>query len=222
MEPTTKIKIGDSVIVKPIIQDPDFGLEIGGWQGRVSAVVEDGEVILIEWDSLTLKDIPDSMIAKCEEDGLAWDEMYLPIIDVELTTARDTKEDVTQIMSQIQAHHTWDHLGEEGRGIQKILDHVDPEDERAILQAWEAHFRKVLHFPFEAEVAEPQDRGRFTTGDRVVVQEITALHELYGILVEIQYKREVLTFPLCDLEAKDKKSPNYENVNLYVVWFANR
>jgi hypothetical protein len=90
------------------------------------------------------------------------------------------------------------------------------------LQAWEAHFRKVLSFPFEAEVAEPQDRGRFTTGDRVVVQEITAVDEMYGILVKIQYKREVLTFPLCDLEAKDKKSPNYENVNLYVVWFANR
>jgi hypothetical protein len=222
MELVMNIKIGDSVIVKPTIQDPDFGLDIGGWQGRVSDVVEDGEVALIEWDSLTLKDLPDSMIAKCEEDGLSWDEMYLPVIEIELTTARDTNEDVAQIMSHIQANHTWDHLGEEGRGIQKILDHVDPEDEWAILQAWEAHFRKVLHFPFEAEVAEPQDRGRFTTGDRVVVQEIIAIDEMYGILVKIQYKREVLTFPLCDLEAKDKKSPNYENVHLYVVWFANR
>jgi Calcium binding len=222
MKPIINIKIGDSVIVKPTIQDPDFGLDIGGWQGRVSDVVEGGEVILIEWDSLTLKDLPDSMIAKCEEDGLSWDEMYLPVIEIELTAARDSKEDVTQIMSQIHAHHTWDHLGEEGRGIQKILDHVDPEDERAILQAWEAHFRKVLHFPFEAEVAEPQDRGRFKTGDRVVVREITAIDEMYGILVEIQYKREVLTFPLCDLEAKDKNSPNYKNVKLYVVWFANR
>jgi hypothetical protein len=213
MEPVMNIKIGDSVIVKPTIQDPDFGLDIGGWQGRVSDVLEDGEVVLIGWDSLTLKDIPDLMIAKCEEDGLSWDEMYLPVIEIELTAARDSKEDVAQIISQIQAHHTWDHLGEEGRGIQKILDHVDPEDERAILQAWEAHFCKVLQFPFEAEVAEPQDRGRFTTGDQVVVQEITTIDEMYGILVQIRYKREVLTFPLCDLEAKDKKSPNYENVN---------
>jgi hypothetical protein len=50
MELVMNIKIGDSVIVKPTIQDPDFGLDIGGWQGRVSDVVEDGEVIRIEWD----------------------------------------------------------------------------------------------------------------------------------------------------------------------------
>ena len=28
-------KAGDSVVVKPGMVDPDFGLEIGGWQGRI-------------------------------------------------------------------------------------------------------------------------------------------------------------------------------------------
>jgi hypothetical protein len=42
MELTISVKIGDSVIVKPNIQDPDFGLDIGGWQGRVSDVLEKG------------------------------------------------------------------------------------------------------------------------------------------------------------------------------------
>jgi hypothetical protein len=144
MKPTINIEIGDSVIVKPNIQDPDFGLDIGGWQGRVSDVLEEGEVVCIEWDSLTLKDLPDSMIAGCEEDGLSWNEMYLPTTEVELTTARDTEKDVNQVTSQLEGQHKWDHLGEEGRGIQQILDHVDPEDERAILQAWEAHFRQVF------------------------------------------------------------------------------
>jgi len=99
------IKMGDSVIVKPSVQDPDFGTSIGSWQGRVSEVLEDGKLVCIDWDSLTLKDIPNSMIAKCEEDGLAWSQMYLQTTEVELS--RDTEEGVTQIMSQIQAYVVW-------------------------------------------------------------------------------------------------------------------
>jgi hypothetical protein len=64
------VKIGDSVIVKPSVQDPDFGISVGGWQGRISKVFEDGKLICIDWDSLTLKDIPGSMIERCEEDGM--------------------------------------------------------------------------------------------------------------------------------------------------------
>lgn len=215
------IKMGDSVIVKPSVQDPDFGISIGSWQGRISEVLEDGKLVCIDWDSLTLRDIPDLMIAKCEEDGLEWRQMYLQTTEVELVTSRDTEGDVAQIMSQIQAQHAWDHLGEEGRRIQQILAHVAPNDELAILKAWEAHLRKVLCFPFESEVTESQERSRLRDGDRVIVQGITDIDDLYGILVEIRHKRDVHVFPLCDLEAKDTKSSNHGHVQSYVVWFAN-
>jgi hypothetical protein len=216
------IKIGDSVIVKPSVQDPDFGISIGSWQGRISEVLEDGKLVCIDWDSLTLRDIPDLMISKCEEDGLAWSQMYLQTTEVELATSRDTEEDVAQTMSQIQTQHAWDHLGEEGRRIQQILAHVDPNDESAILEAWDAHLRKVLCFPFESEVTEFQERGQLRDGDQVIVQRITDIDDLYGILVEIRHKRDVHVFPLCDLEAKDPKSSNHGHVQSYVVWFANR
>ncbi len=216
------IKMGDSVIVKPSVQDPDFGISIGSWQGRISEVLEDGKLVCIDWDSLTLRDIPDLMISKCEEDGLAWSQMYLQTTEVELATSRDTEEDVAQTMSQIQAQHAWDHLGEEGRRIQQILAHVDPNDELAILEAWDAHLRKVLCFPFESEVTEFQERGQLRDGDQVIVQRITDIDDLYGILVEIRHKRDVHIFPLCDLEAKDTKSSNHGHVQAYVVWFANR
>jgi hypothetical protein len=215
------IKIGDSVIVKPSVQDPDFGISVGGWQGRISEVLEDGKLICIDWDSLTLKDIPDSMIASCEEDGMTWSQMYLYTTEVELATSRDSEEDVTQTMSQIEAHHKWDHLGEEGRRIQQILAHVDPDDELAILEAWDVHLRKVLSFPFEAEVAESQERSQLREGDQVTVQGIADIDDLYGILAEIKYKGEVQAFPLCDLEAKDTKSSNQGHVHLYDVWFSN-
>lgn len=216
------IKMGDSVIVKPSVQDPDFGISIGSWQGRISEVLEDGKLVCIDWDSLSLRDIPDLMIAKCEEDGLAWSQMYLQTTEVELATSRDTEEDVAQTMSQIQAQHAWDHLGEEGRRIQQILAHVDPDDESAILEAWDAHLRKVLCFPFESEVTEFQERGQLRDGDQVIVQGITDIDDLNGILVEIRHKRDVHVFPLCDLEAKDPKSSNHGHVQSYVVWFANR
>lgn len=35
-EKKRNLKVGDSVIVKPGVKDPDTGGDIGGWQGRVS------------------------------------------------------------------------------------------------------------------------------------------------------------------------------------------
>ncbi len=32
--------IGESVVVKPGVTDPDTGRAIGGWQGRISAILD--------------------------------------------------------------------------------------------------------------------------------------------------------------------------------------
>jgi len=44
--------IGESVVVKPGVTDPDTGHDIGGWQGRISAILDEGEILTIQWDSL--------------------------------------------------------------------------------------------------------------------------------------------------------------------------
>ena len=41
MGKSTNLKIGDSVIVKPNVKDPDLGIDIGGWQGRISEINAD-------------------------------------------------------------------------------------------------------------------------------------------------------------------------------------
>ncbi len=51
-----KIKIGDSVIVRQGVKEPDLGeFEIGGWQGRIVGIDtksdNDNILITIEWDS---------------------------------------------------------------------------------------------------------------------------------------------------------------------------
>ena len=54
-----KWTIGDSVVVKPGVTDPDMDGDLGGWQGRVTAIYEDEDPVTVEihWDSLTLKSI---------------------------------------------------------------------------------------------------------------------------------------------------------------------
>lgn len=216
------VKVGDSVIVKPNTIDPDLGIDLGGWQGRISQVSETENLVCIDWDSITLKAIPDAAIAKSEEEGLEWSQIYLYATEVERSAPRDTQEEVDRILYRIQVKHAWDYLGEEGRYIRQVMADIDPDDEWAVFSAWESNLRKVLSFPFEAKVTEFQERGRLQVDDKVIVQEIADVDDLYGVLVAIEHKREAHVFPLCDLEAIHTKSPNYEYVRAYAVWFANR
>jgi hypothetical protein len=166
--------------------------------------------------------MPGSVIEQSEEQGLDWTKIYLEAQEVELTSPRDTKEDVTQAISELARKHAWSYLGEEGKRIGKVLAGVDKDGEMAALDAWEEHLSKSLVFPFEAEIAEYQGRGPLQAGDRVKVTGIALVDDLYGVIVDLRRGRRKYAFPLCDLEITDKRSPNYQIVNDYAVWFANR
>ena len=87
-------KLDDSVVVRPNVTDPDFNVNIGGWQGRISEINEEENLLCIDWDSVTLKQMPSEMIDQSEEAGLGWSEMYLHPEQVELASPRDSEEDV--------------------------------------------------------------------------------------------------------------------------------
>ncbi len=213
---------GDFIIVKPNVRDPDLGICIAGWQGTVTEISLDKKLVCIEWDGQTLKDIPDSAITKYEEKGIPWSEMYLEATEVELTTYRkETEEDLALIKCQIESKHAWDFLGEEGRCIKQILAHVDPNDERAIFEAWKAHLQNVLRFPFAAKVFGYQRGSKLREGDKILVQGIAAIDDFSGVLVRIENERESFAHPLCDLVATDTESSNYNYVRIYSVWFDN-
>ena len=217
-------QVGDSVVVRPGTMDPDFGIEIGGWQGRISEIHPAGnqDTVMVAWDSITLRHIPGWVIVQSEEQGLDWTSMGLEIRTVELVAPRDTEKDVAQAIEALSKTHAWSWLGEEGRRIGEILAGADPDDEMAVLDAWEDHLAKCLSFPFEAEVSEYQERGPMQAGDRVTVQRILDVADLYGIIVRLTHRRRQYAFPLCDLEVADESSPNYQLVMDYAVWFANR
>ena len=214
--------IGESVVVKPDVTDPDTGSAIGGWQGRISAILDEAEILTIRWDSLTLRSMPPALLAWSEEEGLSWSEMNLSSDEVELAAARDTEDDVAAVIAELASQTSWLYLGgEQGQRIQAIVNRAAGHNELAVFRAWHAYLEEHLVFPFEATVEEYQ-RGPVRQGARVSVLAITFLDETYGSIVAVKHKHGVNELPLCDLKATEADAETRQMVDDYAVWFANR
>lgn len=226
LTPPKNYAIGESVVVNPGTFDPDHGFDMGGWQGRVTenhhADDQGNPYVTIAWDSITLKQMPVDVIERCEKDGLDWSTMGLYASEVTSVAPRDKIHHVQKVKDEIEDAHEMDYLGEQGRRIQQVLNSAVRKNEQDRFKAWGKYLKEKLVFPFEAEVSEYQERGPIKTGERVSVLDIEIVDDSYGIIVSIKTKRGHHDFPLCDLEALPETSPNYQPLNDYVVWFANR
>jgi hypothetical protein len=223
--PITDLKIGDCIVVKLGVKDPDYGIDIGGWQGRITEIesYQPGQVtIMFQWDSLSLKRMPVSAIRRSEEEGLDWTTMGLYPEEVEPAKPRDTQADVDAVIEELSAVHAWVYLGKQGGRIKQILRKVDEDDDLEAFEAWQEYLEAHLKLPFDAVVSEYQDRGPLQAGDQVIVVGFEGSEDLYGVLVIIKAGRNSYVFPLCDLKAVNEKSANFTLTDDYAVWFANR
>jgi len=220
------VRIGDSVVVKDGIKEPDtesFG--IGGWQGRVTEVNSESDqdtIITVEWDSLTLEQMPSEFIEQSEIDGLDWKSMYLAESDLIKTVARDKEKSVKKIQNRISKKYYWASLGEEGIRISKILEGANPKDEMECLQRWVDHLDHELMFPIPAIVSDSENDWLIRTGDEVLIKSLPHIVDMYGIIATIKCNGKKFEFPLCDLEVKDKGTANYKLVEDYRIWFGNK
>lgn len=220
--------VGDSLIVLPGISDPNTGIPLGGYQGRVTEVElgKSGQVtVTFQWDSLSLKNMPASAIRFCEEEGLDWTRMCLYASEIAPAVPRDRQRDVDKIIERLTAEHAWDYLGEQGQRIQQVLAGIieDDENEGEVFERWYEHLQTTLKMPFEAEITEDEDHGPLHAGQHVRVQSFEEFDDYqYGILVNIKAGGRSFVFPLCDLEVVDKKSSQYNVVDDYATWFSNR
>jgi ribosomal protein L24 len=214
------LEIGDQVRVIRGTKDPDFGTDIGGWQGSVFDI--SGDVIGITLDGVTLADFSNKYIAQCEQEGLDWEKIYLYPSELEFARSRTTDDDTRLMQQKIMSESQWDHLGEAGKRIGKILSSTQSNDESAQLDTWEKYLEKFLVLPFDGKITDCQDRGALQAGDKIKVQEILGNEELYGVLVQLIYGRKVYHFPLCCIEATDKATENNMIVTDYSIWFVNR
>jgi hypothetical protein len=216
------LRVGDSVKVKPGYLDDDFDIDIGGWQGRITEILDDGEMITVAWDATTLRNAQNEYIARCEEEGYGWEEYHIGATDVELTSQRDSKADVRKVVTTLRKEFYWHGMGPEGEAIRQVLAGIDPDDEWEQMDRWGEYLEEILTFPFEAEVTEFQERSPLHSGDMVRVHGITDTDEHYGVIVNLRHGRKRYDFPLCDLTPTDQKSSNYDPVRTYAIWFANR
>ena len=122
-------KIGDSVKAKKGVtysNVEDVCLE--GWQGRVVEITTESPnklLLDIRWDSITLQNMPEHFIEKCEEDGLDCTLCGLYADEVELASPRDTETYAQKTAALIEKSHCWSFLGEQGKRIRKILGDIE-------------------------------------------------------------------------------------------------
>jgi hypothetical protein len=112
-------------------------------------------------------------------------------------------------------------LGQSAEIIKKVLKNIDADDENNAFNVWEHYCLKHLAFPFEAEV-EPLSNGPLNAGDRIRVHAVEGAYELYGVIVKVRLGRKVFHTPLVEVRVMDKQSNNFEIVESYRDWFANR
>jgi hypothetical protein len=148
--------------------------------------------------------------------------MVLGIEDVSPARPRDKPQTVKQVVEDIREHHLWDHLSDLNPGISELLDPLGKSDTLTYLHTWEAHLEKILRFPFEARREEQLQGDSIAVGRIVKVLGIADVDDVYGLLVDVRVERRKYMLPLCDLKVTDSSSSNYQPVNDYVVWFANR
>jgi len=223
----SKFKVGDSITVKQGVMEPDFEkFELSGWQGRVTEIDTESNkeniLITVEWDSLTLKQMPSDYIEQSEIDGFDWSSMVLYDSDLEKAIPRDTQKKVDKTKEKLEDKYQWASFGEEGLRISKILQGVNPSDEMKCLQKWVEHLDKSLTFPVHAFVSDSAESWLIKSGDEVVIKSLPHIVDMYGIIASIRLDRKKYEFPLCDLEVIDKTSANFQLIEDYGIWFANR
>lgn len=107
--------VGDPVVVKKHVRDPDLSTDLGGWSGVIVEIVRDEEgrpTYVVEWDSATIRRMPAGYMLACEKEEFEWERTYLSL--GELDRGRPG----------VEAE------GEVDRAILERVLHL-PEDERA-------------------------------------------------------------------------------------------
>ena len=140
-KPGIEFCVDDSVVIKEGTLDPDYGNDISGWQGRIYEIDDsnfDDPLIRIEWDSITLRNMPRSVIVDSEKDGLVWSKMDLYASDLEPSKHRDSEEKVAETLEMISEKYDLEEFDDGDTGliemdqqmkrVQAILKVTDEED----------------------------------------------------------------------------------------------
>ena len=98
---------GDSVKVNKGVSIPDLEeFDFTDWQGRIINFIESDEVkgeylLEVEWDSITLRNMPQDYIQQCEDEGYDIETFIFEKDNVTKTKARDKVQDRIAALNEI-------------------------------------------------------------------------------------------------------------------------
>ena len=219
-----EIKVGDYVKVKKGIKAPGFEYQLmDDWQGKIVDVQKKYKLVDIEWDLQTLLNTPEKYLRDLIKDGYDYVIMTLEITELERANGRNNSIQLNEIKAKLETKLYWIELfEEEEKSIKygKLFQGIKLDNYSQLYQKWEKYLVKNLDFPIETKVVE-SERGRIRNGDKIKLLDIEDYDDMYGVFGIGKFGREAVTFPICNLEAIDKKSKNYELLRDYAIWFSN-
>jgi len=219
-----EIKIGDYIKVKKGIVAPDFEYQLmDNWQGKVVDIQKDEKLIEIEWDYETLLNTPNKYLKDLIREGYDYQIMTLGISELERANRRDISNQIKDVKPKLDSKLYWIELyEEEDKIIQygKLFQGIKIDNYKKLHNKWKEYLSENLEFPIETKVIE-SERGRIRIGDKMKLLDIEDYDDIYGIFGIGKCEWEAVTFPICNLEAINKKSQNYRLLRDYSIWFDN-
>lgn len=231
-------KVGDIVKVKEGVIDPDFeDLDISNWQGKIIEIEDDYEGekhFSVEWDNITLNQMPEEALRLAWVEGLKATEMVLPESDIEFAEERP---------QEAKIERDFDKTSDEERRVMKIIGDENLDITLDKLEKYRDYLIENLDFSTVITGTEDfpwEEKYVFGYGSKEEYKRLKktrpSYRDLYkifqieeeidehvGLIVKVKRlsDRKFFQLPLADLEANDEKSAAYQLLDDYSFWFVN-
>ena len=239
---------GDSVKVNKGVSIPDLEeFDFTDWQGRIINFIESDEVkgeylLEVEWDSITLRNMPQDYIQQCEDEGYDIETFIFEKEGVTKTKARDKAQDRIAALNEMSSP-----LDDDDKNIAEILGTQKIDVNKPNLRKFLTHIKKNITYPCILAGIESmgdfdwEEKFQFGYGSNKEYENLRktnpSLKDEFELLefldkeidayetipVKVRRISDKKQFILCldGLKPVDEASDNYAIIDEFVVWFVN-
>lgn len=192
-----KFKEGSSVKIAKRIYDPETGIALGGFIGRIEEIFlgENSEVMYeVELDSISVNKLPSIYVKEMVVEEEDFQNFNIAETSLKKCQARDTKEATYGAFRTLFHQYLWHHLAESTQErFQAIL-----LQKPALMdyENWEIYLKKQLKFPMNVK-----SRGllEFRKGEKLYITKLAGYNEEVGLIADVDYRNRPGNYPLYDL-----------------------